>query len=333
MKRILVLLIVALFFGCSKSDFEEVQEKTTEMALPQTDISINAVRQVLGENTYSLAALCTSSNINKWARYRPGGYDNAPGFIMTAQNYLDGIYTIKLPAGGPLDPYSLGDFRGYNHLAEPSLFFKSVYNITMERGTSYNYVGGLEQGERIPVHPQASLDNIDIEAYVGGDLIETINMNNPEELNFDLPIFVLNSTTVTLKGFYKYLGSRIAKIEGGDATFNVTVIPLQVTAVISNIQMNYINGFNLTCDVTLTRTGTSTLTSDYKVTVAHSEGTDPDFYGEQVNSSITLAPGQQITFGVNISISGDFSHIDQEFVQISVYAVKNGHEEFLTSNL
>lgn len=106
-------------------------------------ISIGEVSNLIGAGTNDIGALCTSSNINKWARYKPvvnasldssndgkGGDGNYGFAIVTAtslstlvssfDNVMNGWTYVK-PSGGASSPYRLGDFRGYNHRALPPI--------------------------------------------------------------------------------------------------------------------------------------------------------------------------------------------------------------------
>ena len=102
-------------------------------------VSIDDVKSVLGESSNDLATLCKSSNINKWAKYKPvicsnvfdnkdgAGDDGAYGlsvlpvdYSKIVSEYLNaGSYYKynKRPTGGASSPFRLGDFKGYNHKA------------------------------------------------------------------------------------------------------------------------------------------------------------------------------------------------------------------------
>jgi len=112
------------------------------MALPNNNISTEMVRNALGENTYNIGELCTSSKINEMSIYKPVGqripqdeYDGIRNYGLRkpfniVSDYTFGgppIYRIGIlsdisspwvydrPLGGSSSPYRLGDFRGYEH--------------------------------------------------------------------------------------------------------------------------------------------------------------------------------------------------------------------------
>jgi hypothetical protein len=112
------------------------------MALPNDNISTAMVRNALGENTYNIGKLCTSSKINEMSIYKPVGqripqdeYDGIQNYGLRkpfniVSDYTFGappIYRIGVltnisnpwvydrPLGSSSSPYRLGDFRGYEH--------------------------------------------------------------------------------------------------------------------------------------------------------------------------------------------------------------------------
>lgn len=111
-------------------------------------VSVDDVKSVLGESSNDLAALFKSSKINVWAKYKPTDYnaaftdnwskgkDGNYGLNITVDNRVsswsalvaeyskpnNGYSNIyKRPNGGATSPYRLGDFRGYNHKANPEI--------------------------------------------------------------------------------------------------------------------------------------------------------------------------------------------------------------------
>ena len=85
--------------------------------LGTTNISMSAVRTLLGESSWTLSGLCTSANINKWAKYKP-----VRGTYPASSNYTYGIDVEDDWAYiQPNSVYRLGDFRQYNHSALPPI--------------------------------------------------------------------------------------------------------------------------------------------------------------------------------------------------------------------
>ena len=85
------------------------------MALPFTGIDIQSVKNTLGVGFTDLINLCTSPNINPWSKYRPGYLYNNSGHI----GYQAPRGHAQADPRGGCEDYSLGDFRGYNHNAQP----------------------------------------------------------------------------------------------------------------------------------------------------------------------------------------------------------------------
>lgn len=112
-------------------------------------VSVDDVKSVLGESSNDLAALCKSSNINVWAKYKPTCYpspfpddwykarDGNYGISVPSYNTLESLYnayfidgdenhdngySYERPSGGSAEPYRLGDFRGYNSRATSPIF-------------------------------------------------------------------------------------------------------------------------------------------------------------------------------------------------------------------
>ena len=110
----------------------------------QSDMS-----QISSRNTFDLGRLCTHTNINKWAKYKPIHHSGLQILSESARTDRQGdgeYYGVKIrmdsdmsslhnvtfaynrPKGGASSPYRLSDFinengtAGYNHLAEPSVY-------------------------------------------------------------------------------------------------------------------------------------------------------------------------------------------------------------------
>ena len=111
-------------------------------------VSIDDLKTLFGEGSGDLAALCKSSKINVWAKYKPTVFpspfpddwykakDGNYGLNITVDNRVsswsalvaeyskanNGYSNIyNRPSGGATSPYRLGDFRGYNHKAKPEI--------------------------------------------------------------------------------------------------------------------------------------------------------------------------------------------------------------------
>jgi hypothetical protein len=106
--------------------------------------------QISSRNTFDLGRLCSHSNINKWAKYKPIHHsglqilsesartdrqgDGEYYGVMIRMNSMDMsslhnvTFAYNRPKGGASSPYRLSDFineggtAGYNHLAKPSVY-------------------------------------------------------------------------------------------------------------------------------------------------------------------------------------------------------------------
>lgn len=124
-----------------------------------TNISTSAVKNELGESTYNVGKLCTSSKINMWAKYKPVPLNSvAPSrsgtwykgdnglcglSIPSASGSPDTIYNSAWkhdpPKGGSTSPYRLADFGGYNNSSTWlfTTWMKDKYSPTKNNPTVY----------------------------------------------------------------------------------------------------------------------------------------------------------------------------------------------------
>ena len=124
------------------------------MTLGNTDISIMAVRNVLGYPSTDLGTLCSCGEnyINIWSPYKPINY-NGLTLPDTMRERLTGFKIVSNylqydpPVGGSTSPYRLGDFRGYksdaakpsNAIEKQDVFVKTVADIPDYRTFAFNY--------------------------------------------------------------------------------------------------------------------------------------------------------------------------------------------------
>lgn len=123
-------------------------------------VSIDDVKNCFGLSSNDLGTLIKNANINVWAKYKPTVYpspfpddwyrgrDGNYGLNITVDNKVSTVANLvaqysktnngygtlyKRPTGGSSAPYRLGDFRGYNHNANPELRdYLSVTQLTRE---------------------------------------------------------------------------------------------------------------------------------------------------------------------------------------------------------
>lgn len=111
-------------------------------------VSIDDIKSCFGLGSNDLGTLIKTANINIWAKYKPTVYpspfpddwyrggDGNYGLNITVYNKVSTVSNLvaqysktnngygnlyKRPTGGSSAPYRLGDFRGYNHNANPEL--------------------------------------------------------------------------------------------------------------------------------------------------------------------------------------------------------------------
>lgn len=144
------------------------------MTLPDSNISIMDVRNVLGYPSTDLGTLCSCPNINPWSKKKPvwlspealkyvlngGRLKDYPewwkgatgnfGFTFPLNNDYKSIvnganWEYSPPTGGSTQPYILGSFAEYNHDAPPFLATtvkKSNNEITVNRTIQSRYGAG-----------------------------------------------------------------------------------------------------------------------------------------------------------------------------------------------
>lgn len=123
-------------------------------------VSIDDIKSCFGLGSNDLGTLIKTANINIWAKYKPTVYpspfpddwyrggDGNYGLNITVDNKVSTVSDLvaqysktnngygnlyKRPTGGSSAPYRLGDFRGYNHNANPELSdYLPVTQLTRE---------------------------------------------------------------------------------------------------------------------------------------------------------------------------------------------------------
>nr|DAJ58181.1 MAG TPA: hypothetical protein [Crassvirales sp.] len=131
----------------------------SESGIISAPVSIDDVKQALGESSNDLATLCKSDNINMWSLYKPSVNpdiysDNAYKGGLTITNisleelsnwfYVGAddrscAITYEKPYGGEKSPYRLGDFRDYFHKAVCQ-FYIEVYDGPIDCNYYYDHV-------------------------------------------------------------------------------------------------------------------------------------------------------------------------------------------------
>ena len=139
------------------------------MALGIDKISTTVVAQAIGAGTNDVGALCTHVNVNKWSRWKPIRYPNVVGLtegdilsVKSGINVLSFSSVTELitfyrtfsndnyqfdylrPRGGgnnPSEPYRIGDFRNYEHMANAFYLIESVTATQFKDDNLDIYIG------------------------------------------------------------------------------------------------------------------------------------------------------------------------------------------------
>lgn len=161
--------------------------------------------QISSRNTFDLGRLCTHTNINKWAKYKPIHHSGLQILSEGARTDRQGdgeYYGVKIrmdsmgmsslhnvtfaynrPKGGASSPYRLSDFineagtAGYNHLAKPSV---------------YGSVAWQPQDKQLYLDGGASSDDIQV----------TFGTNTDDSLSIDFASLLDASGSIKLSSLY-----------------------------------------------------------------------------------------------------------------------------------
>lgn len=129
------------------------------MALPTTNITTSLVSSTIGISSKNVGVLCTSSAINKWSHYKPYVIDNTScaklngvipyptGFYVKQDStsipnktvyYLEFIKWSDFQEYFEYGYFSLGDFRGYDHNAQPAGIYSNNVLVQATPGLNVN---------------------------------------------------------------------------------------------------------------------------------------------------------------------------------------------------
>lgn len=161
--------------------------------------------QISSRNTFDLGRLCTHTNINKWAKYKPIHHSGLQILSESARTDRQGdgeyygvmirmdsmamsslhnvTFAYNRPKGGASSPYRLSDFineagtAGYNHLAKPSV---------------YGSVSWQPQDKQLYLDGGASSDDIQV----------TFGTNTDDSLSIDFASLLDASGSIKVSGLY-----------------------------------------------------------------------------------------------------------------------------------
>lgn len=170
--------------------------------------------QISSRNTFDLGRLCTHTNINKWAKYKPIHHSGLQILSESARTDRQGdgeYYGVKIrmdsmnmsslhnvtfaynrPKGGASSPYRLSDFineagtAGYNHLAKPSVYG----SVSWQPKDKQLYLDGGELSDDIQVTFGTNSDSLSI------DFASLLNLTDIKSL---YPIVMVDDYAIALK--------------------------------------------------------------------------------------------------------------------------------------
>lgn len=154
---------------------------------PNIGISAHDVAECIGCGSEDVGTLCTSDNINMWARYKPIKHPATNvltedqraasnyGISITKfdQNDITGIFNAAMsgdfgwvtekPSGAPNERYRLLDFDQYNHKCKNPFYVDNF---------SYAGMLKLEVGQ-VPGLPEGNIQITDVKGQIGFDSPDT----------------------------------------------------------------------------------------------------------------------------------------------------------------
>ena len=179
----------------------------------QSDMS-----QISSRNTFDLGRLCTHTNINKWAKYKPIHHSGLQILSESARTDRQGdgeYYGVKIrmdsmgmsslhnvtfaynrPKGGASSPYRLSDFineagtAGYNHLAKPSVYG----SVSWQPQDKQLYLDGGESSDDIQVTFGTNTDDT-----LSIDFASLLDASGSIKLSSLYPIVMVDDYAIALK--------------------------------------------------------------------------------------------------------------------------------------
>ena len=173
--------------------------------------------QISSRNTFDLGRLCTHTNINKWAKYKPIHHSGLQILSESARTDRQGdgeYYGVKIrmdsmdmsslhnvtfaynrPKGGASSPYRLSDFinengtAGYNHLAKPSVYG----SVSWQPQDKQLYLDGGASSDDIQVTFGTNSDSLSI------DFASLLDASGSTKLSSLYPIVMVGNYAIALK--------------------------------------------------------------------------------------------------------------------------------------
>lgn len=200
------------------------------MALPTiaTAITTTIVKQAIGVGSNNVGALCSSSNINKWSKFKPVRYaqvapnrgaganwwqaqdgncglniPNYPSMPAMFSALRSGVtmWNYLQPGGGASQPFRLADFAGYEHAAKPPL-------VPMRLNPTY-YASFGTMGTALDLRVQSAYE------LTINDIGRTYNL---ADMYFGVAICKQGTSG------YKYMTDTVTMGNGGGGGINVPIV-------------------------------------------------------------------------------------------------------------
>lgn len=179
----------------------------------QSDMS-----QISSRNTFDLGRLCTHTNINKWAKYKPIHHSGLQILSESARTDRQGdgeyygvmirmnsggmaslhnvTFAYNRPKGGASSPYRLSDFinengtAGYNHLAMPSVYG----SVSWQPKDKQLYLDGGESSDDIQVTFGTNIDD-----SLSIDFASLLDASGSIKVGSLYPIVMVDGYAIALK--------------------------------------------------------------------------------------------------------------------------------------
>lgn len=174
--------------------------------------------QISSRNTFDLGRLCTHTNINKWAKYKPIHHSGLQILSESARTDRQGdgeyygvmirmdsmamsslhnvTFAYNRPKGGASSPYRLSDFinengtAGYNHLAKPSVYG----SVAWQPQDKQLYLDGGESSDDIQVTFGTNVDD-----SLSIDFASLLDASGSIKLSSLYPIVMVGDYAIALK--------------------------------------------------------------------------------------------------------------------------------------
>lgn len=222
-----------------------------------TNITISDVKNKIGATTYGLGSLATSPLVNKWAYFQSSIWDTQNS------DFINGIYIRKPNPDG----YDLGDFIGYNHAANPPVYWweEPPASVEIELFKYFSLSCKLARGEGEPVSKMGMInkEQIDFEIQFNNGTKEHIYRALLSGIGlpttFSPATSIASSGVLHLRPYYyeqepdMQTKFQIAMIEHGARDINISIVNPKFTGGLSG-PSNGVFGDAYTFNYTVTRT-------------------------------------------------------------------------------